>query len=772
MRDGKSSAPPGGGSRRATDPSGTGQRAGWRGGVPFVLFALVTVAALVGALTAATNQLAAAQFATTGHWVFNSALQTVFHVDGATTNIDARAAVPGDPGSQVVQGDNSGYVVGGSQITEFDKAGLAPQRTMTPPAAEVPLGIEVVGGPYLVYRNAGKIVRLGDPPATVSAGGPVSDPVATEDGTLWLHRTGVGVICTLPRDADSVSACPVSVPGDHAGALALVGDRPTFVDLFAGTLHPIAGDQLGAGVPIGVPLSPNSRLAANDVAGRVVILDPARHSIVLADTANPPAPPVTVALPGGDYDGPLSTGSAVVLVDRRNGSVLTFGADGTRKDEKPIRRQPGERQPGPQRQPGQQQPGQPRLSRGEDDRVYVEDAEGTQVLVVAEDGSVRDVPVLGTPEVPAPQPDERTDQRQDQSVALPADQPGAQPGNQRAGPPRTDQRAPVTPPRTAAQPPPAQPPPTPRPPAQKPPEQPPTQPPSPPGAPTEVSASAGDGSATVTWAPAPNNRAPITAYRVSWQASNGRTGEITVAGTARRATVTGLANGVRHTLTVAATNRVGTGPGASADPVTPTAPVSPADAPTNLKATYDVDDRPTRDVQLSWRQPALNGGTLVHYEVTGTGLGTRQVTGTQTVYPQLEAARVYTFTVRAVTRTPDGQLRTGESASLTVKDEQPATPTATVAISRGRDGETDNCHPPQCSFINAAITGLEPNTRYAIRLSSTSNTNVRTEHFTTNASGSANYNQLNYDVPGETVWIAVRTPDGWVESNKIYWERQ
>ncbi len=306
VRDGKSSAPPGGGSRRATDPSGTGQRAGWRGGVPFVLFALVTVAALVGALTAATNQLAAAQFATTGHWVFNSALQTVFHVDGATTNIDARAAVPGDPGSQVVQGDNSGYVVGGSQITEFDKAGLAPQRTMTPPAAEVPLGIEVVGGPYLVYRNAGKIVRLGDPPATVSAGGPVSDPVATEDGTLWLHRTGVGVICTLPRDADSVSACPVSVPGDHAGALALVGDRPTFVDLFAGTLHPIAGDQLGAGVPIGVPLSPNSRLAANDVAGRVVILDPARHSIVLADTANPPAPPVTVALPGGDYDGPES----------------------------------------------------------------------------------------------------------------------------------------------------------------------------------------------------------------------------------------------------------------------------------------------------------------------------------------------------------------------------------------------------------------------------------------------------------------------------------
>jgi fibronectin type III domain protein len=680
---------------------------GWRGNGPFALFVLVCVAALVAALTGATKPLAGTQFALTGHWVYNALLQTAFHIDGGTTNIDAQAQIPGEHGSQVVQGDISGFVVGATRITEFGKSNLSVQRTIEPPADEVPMGLEVVGGPYLVYRNAGKIVRLGDPAATISAGTAVGDPVATSDGTIWLHRTGIGQICTLPKGADRIAGCPVSAPKDHFGALTVVGDRPEFVDLFAGMVQTVEGDHLGAGVPLGVPVSPNSRPAANDVAGRVAILDPARHSILLADTHSPPATPVTVALPGGDYDGPVSTGSVFVLVDRQSGAVLTFGADGSRKDEKPIKNKTG----------------QPRLSRGEDNRVYVEDADGTQVLVVAKDGKVQDVPVVGKPTTP--KPDEKADKpEQHQPVEQPGDphKPAQQPGEPRG---------------------PAAPPPAPKP---KPP--PPAVPASPPGAPSSVSATAADSSAIVTWGAAPDNRSPVTSYRVSWQ-----TGSVTVSGGARRATINGLTNGVRYVLTVTATNAAGTGPGASAAPVTPFAAAA---AP-----------KPTAQARgggatLSWAAPDLRGGTLVHYLVNATGQADRTVTTTSTVYNGPTAGQTITFTVRAVTRTADGQTLNGAPGSTTLT--MPA-PTPAIQISRGRSTTSGNCHAPNCAFVNATMTGFAPNTPYDITLSSSSNPDVRTESFRTDANGSATYNQLDYDVPGQTVWIRV----GSVTSNRIRW---
>lgn len=589
------------------------------------LLAALCAAAVAGAIVAAPRPLSAAQFATTGHWVYNSVVGTVFHIDGATTNIDAQVPMDAEVGSQVLQGDTSGYVVGPSRITEFDKASLSPGDSITPPADEYPLGIEAVGGPYAVYRNAGKIVRLGDPAATISAGSSVGSPVVTDDGTMWLHRNGIGLICTLGKDAVELAGCPVSAPKDHAGALTIVDGRPAFVDLSTSQVHTVDNGTFGPGTPLGVPLSPNSRPATKDLGGRLAILDPVRRSLVLVDTKTPSAKPVTVPLPAGDYDGPVSTGEVVALVDRQKGTVLTFGADGARKDEKPIK----------------QTNGQPRLSQGEDQRVYVEDSDGTQVLVVAKDGNVHNVDVGGKPvtttQAPAPPPE--------------------QPADARTGPPAggpTGPRVPV-PSRESR----------PRPTEQPARNTPAPVPPSRPGAPPSVAAQAGDGTATVTWGAAADNRASITSYQVSWQG-----GSTTVGGGARRATINGLTNGVRYVFTVSAINRVGTGPGASANSVTPVSPVSPAGAPVNLKATYDVDDRPTRDVTLTWQRPALNGGTLVHYVITATGMATRTVTGTSVVYRQVESSEVITFTVRAVTRTPDGQTLTGQPASVTHRDTQ------------------------------------------------------------------------------------------------------
>lgn len=685
---------------------------------PFILLAALCAAAVVGAVVGAPRPLSAAQFATTGHWVYNSVVGSVFHIDGATTNIDAQVSMEADVGSQVLQGDTSGYVVGPRRITEFDKASLLPGDSFAPPAHETALGIEAVGGPYVVYRNAGRIVRLGDPTTEILVESSIGNPVVTDDGTMWFHRNGDGFICTLGKDAVELAGCPVSAPKDHAGALTILDGRPAFVDLTTSQVHMVDNGTFGPGKPLGVTLSPNSRPAAKNMGGQLAILDPVRRSLVLVDTNTPSANPRPFPLPIGDYDGPVSTGEAVVLVDRQNGKVLTYGADG-RKDEKPIK---------------QSTTGQPRLSQGEDQRVYVEDSDGTQVLVVAKNGILHNVDVGASPvtEILAqePPPDQPADLPIEPQIPVSNREP--RPGTPDR--PTRNNPAPV--------------------------------PASRPGAPPWVSARAGNGSATVTWGAAADNRAPVTSYQVSWQG-----GSTTVGAGARSATINGLTNGTRYVFTVSAINRVGAGPGSSSNAVTPTSPVSPAGPPRNLKATFDVDDRPTRDVTLTWQQPALNGGTLVHYEVTITGKGTRTVNGTSFVDSQVEADEVITYTVRAVTRAPDGQTLTGQAATATHRDTQ-GVRTGSATISQGGQSDTANCDPPECAWVNATMSGLDPNTTYRIRLSSNSNSNVRTESFSTNASGAATYNELNYDVPGQTVWVTVLTSSGQTvaRSNSINWK--
>lgn len=700
----------------------TREHSATRASQPFVLLAVVCAAVVVAVFTGVTPPLSAARFANTGHWMYNSVLGMVFHVDGATTNVDAEFAMDAEVGSQVLQSDTSGWVVGPNRITEFDKESQTSRQSAKPPSDEIPVGIEVVGGPYAVYANTGRIIRLGDPAASIPTGGAIGTPVATPDGTLWFHRTGKGQICALAKDAVEVTDCPVSAPPDHAGALTVVGGRPAFIDLFTSRLHTIDGDALGEGVELGVPLSPNSRPAAQDANGRLAILDQGstQSSLVLVDTRATPARSVTVALGTGDYDGPVSTGEVVTLVDRRNGTVLTYGVDGKRKDEKPLRDKTGE----------------PRLALGEDERVYVEDSNGTQVLVVAEDGSVTDVDLTRKAATPTERPNPQ-----------PTEQPG-QSGHRGDEPRRTERPTAIPTTTTQAQPPPV--------------------PPSRPGAPVGVAAQPGDGSANVTWGAAPDNRAPITSYLVSWQGSNGRTGSVHVGGGAGGHRVDGLTNGVSYTFTVAATNQMGTGPGASTGPVTPNAPVSPAAAPGNLRPSYDVRARPARDVTLTWAQPALNGGALVHYEVTATGLGTQQVTGTQVVYRQVRASQAVTFTVSAVTRAPNGQLLTGAPASATHE----AAPLPQLTLSKGAPTEDSCGEKPDCAWMHVVLTGFEPHTPYRVMPYNNADDGYTNpgHTVTTDANGNETIDQFAYTGPGETVWVEVVLPDGTpIRSNTVVW---
>jgi N-acetylneuraminic acid mutarotase len=94
-----------------------------------------------------------------------------------------------------------------------------------------------------------------------------------------------------------------------------------------------------------------------------------------------------------------------------------------------------------------------------------------------------------------------------------------------------------------------------------------------PSAPQSVSASAGNGQASVTWAPAASDGgAGVQHYTV--KASTGQT--VTTPDARTFATVTGLANGTPVTFTVTATNSIGTGPASAAsNSVTPNAPPPP-----------------------------------------------------------------------------------------------------------------------------------------------------------------------------------------------------
>ena len=83
-----------------------------------------------------------------------------------------------------------------------------------------------------------------------------------------------------------------------------------------------------------------------------------------------------------------------------------------------------------------------------------------------------------------------------------------------------------------------------------------------PGAPTQVKATAGNSSATVSWAAPSNGNSAITSYTVTPYRESTPLTPTTVSGTPplTTATVEGLTNGTTYTFKVTATNGIGTGP--------------------------------------------------------------------------------------------------------------------------------------------------------------------------------------------------------------------
>ncbi len=94
-----------------------------------------------------------------------------------------------------------------------------------------------------------------------------------------------------------------------------------------------------------------------------------------------------------------------------------------------------------------------------------------------------------------------------------------------------------------------------------------------PGVPGSVAAVAGNGQISASWAPAAGNGASVSGYTVDAYAGGNLVGSVTVAGTASTAQLTqGIVNGTAYTVTVAASNAVGTGAPSPATPAVTAAP--------------------------------------------------------------------------------------------------------------------------------------------------------------------------------------------------------
>ncbi|HEY4019639.1 MAG TPA: hypothetical protein VGM75_13175, partial [Pseudonocardiaceae bacterium] len=114
--------------------------------------------------------------------------------------------------------------------------------------------------------------------------------------------------------------------------------------------------------------------------------------------------------------------------------------------------------------------------------------------------------------------------------------------------------------------------------------------------------------------------------------------------------------------------------------------------------------------------------------------------------------------------TQDGRTLTGAAGttSLTV-------PATTISISEGQATTSSNCAAPKCADVDTTMTGFAPNTTYTLTLSSSSNPDVAHEFFTSDSSGNGTHNDMDYDVPGETVWMSIPFNGTTIISNKLVW---
>ena len=257
-----------------------------------------------------------------------------------------------------------------------------------------------------------------------------------------------------------------------------------------------------------------------------------------------------------------------------------------------------------------------------------------------------------------------------------------------------------------------------------------------PNAPNNVAATAGEGSATVSWT-APNNTggSAITGYRV--KADPGGALCIT---TGTSCTFNGLTPGQGYTFVVKAINAVGasnwTG---DSNRVTPTIPRTAPTAPFGVSAVPS-----NTQVTISWSAPSNGGADITSYTVTSSPSSyTCSTSGLSCVISGLTNGAGYTFTVTAtnvigtgaasaasisaapytVPSVPTGVSATSdENASSTVSWSAPASSGGATILSyratayRNGNQTSKVCVTANGSTLSCVISGLNNGNDYTFRV--------------------------------------------------------
>jgi hypothetical protein len=192
----------------------------------------------------------------------------------------------------------------------------------------------------------------------------------------------------------------------------------------------------------------------------------------------------------------------------------------------------------------------------------------------------------------------------------------------------------------------------------------------PPGQVTNVAATAGQGSAALSWS-APSTGGPVTTYTVSCYYGSQLEASYTVTGSPPVTSFNfpGLIAGYPYTFEVQASNQNGSGPiSAASNAVTPTAVTAPS-------APLSVTAQPaSSEAVVSWTPPASSGGSpITGYTIrpyVGTvsqAVTTVSASTTSTVIPYLKNGTPYTFTV-AATNAVGKSVESAASSAVTPDD--------------------------------------------------------------------------------------------------------
>src|SRR5690606_41637769 len=105
-------------------------------------------------------------------------------------------------------------------------------------------------------------------PDPITLGVPRAAPLPPSNATVWPHRSADARLCRLAKGTRFTS-CPITLPEGTKGMLTVVADRSVFVNSSTDSLHLLDPNGLGDGVPMGVDLPEDVRVAPRDVEGRV-----------------------------------------------------------------------------------------------------------------------------------------------------------------------------------------------------------------------------------------------------------------------------------------------------------------------------------------------------------------------------------------------------------------------------------------------------------------------------------------------------------------------